>query len=385
MKPMWKAIVSFATFALLIFSALALILHSSFFISQSAIDTQVLPRAVNFLLNQYNSTIGLDAEYPNATTYWLYSDNFLASYVLQNVNPPNTTLVNISTNISRTLSGYLAVVPNPLNHYMILNSSVFAFYTSANYNVTHIGGSTIAITLNNGTSKLNPNNYADIAFLEALYYNKNGQKGEAVSLFENGSSMYNGIGMNDSAFRGTYQTYKLALYIYSAEFLDQNYSASAETTLLKMQGSNGGFYTGYNACDSTAGTLTNVETTSLAILALSVPNPQTKSLTQTTTSQIQILSSSSSVSTSTSSVSIQTASSTIIPTSGSASSSGQTPSSISISSIFPNSTKSASSVSTSPSLASSNNFTLLYIGVAGVVVLFVATASLVMIMRKKKA
>jgi hypothetical protein len=192
--------------------------------------------------------------------------------VLLNINPSNTTLIRISENISRTLSGYMTGISDPLNQYMILNSSVFAFYASTNYNVSNKDGVTIAITLNNGTSKLNPENYADIAFLQALYYDKIGQKSEALSLFEIGAAMFNGIGIKDSAFTGIYQTYKLALYIYAAKFLGENYSSSAEATLLHMQGSNGGFYTGYNASYSTAGTLTNVETTSLAILAITIPS-----------------------------------------------------------------------------------------------------------------
>ncbi len=87
---------------------------------------------------------------------------------------------------------------------MILNSSVFAFNASTNYNVAKIDGATISITLNNGSSELNPNNYADIAFLEALYYDRIGQMSEALSLFEAGANMYNGVGIKDIAFNGIY-------------------------------------------------------------------------------------------------------------------------------------------------------------------------------------
>ncbi|MGA2876077.1 MAG: hypothetical protein ABSE82_11140, partial [Nitrososphaerales archaeon] len=201
--------------------------------------------------------------------------NFLAAYVLQNVNPSNITELKVAGNISHTLDNYMAGMPDPLNQYMILTAGVFAFYASSNYDVTNIDGATIGITLNNGTTALSPNNYADIAFLEALYYNGLGQRGAAVSLFDIGASMYDGIGLKDVAFNGTYQTYKLALYIYAAKVLGENYASSAEVNLLDMKASNGGFYSGYNSNYSAAGTFTNVETTSLAVLALSVPNAPT--------------------------------------------------------------------------------------------------------------
>jgi len=267
----------------------------------------------------------------------------------------------------------MAGIPEPLNQYMVLNSSVFAFNASSNYNVSYIDGANISVTLNNGTSNLNPNHYADIAFLEALYYNRIGEKGEAVSLFEVGAHAYNGIGINDSAFKTTYQTYKLALYIYAAEILGQNYSSSAETTLLDMRGNNGGFYTGYNASYFTAGTLTNVETTSLAILAISARN-------QSTTSETQNISSTSDVSTSASTTN-QTISSIIVPSQVSVTSSSQTLSSESSSSSL-NSTRSSSTTTVIPSTAT--NLSLDYFGFALVNVIVLIVVFVLVFKRRKK-
>ena len=84
--------------------------------------------------------------------------------------------------------------------------------------------------------------------------------------------------MNDSVFQtgkqaGQYQTYKLALYIYASKVLGYPVNQSAEEDMLRMQNTtSGGFYTGYDSNFSNNGTNTNVETTSLAILAL-LPAP----------------------------------------------------------------------------------------------------------------
>jgi hypothetical protein len=39
-------------------------------------------KAINYLVLNYNETVGLIPETVNGSTFWLYSDNFLASLVL---------------------------------------------------------------------------------------------------------------------------------------------------------------------------------------------------------------------------------------------------------------------------------------------------------------
>ena len=92
--------------------------------------------------------------------------------------------------------------------------------------------------------------------------------------------MFDGTGMNDSVFQagnqaGQYQTYKLALYIYASKVLGYPVNETTEADMLRMQGASGGFPTGYDSNFSNDGTNTNVETTSLAILAL-LPTPPTR-------------------------------------------------------------------------------------------------------------
>ena len=243
--------------------------------SGPTVSPQVMPRAENFIANQFDPSVGLVAEYPGADRYWLYSDNYLASYVLLTANPSNLTLQNLGRRISRNLSEYASQVPNVINEYMALNSSKFAFYASTDYDVTSVGYSTISTTQNNGSTALDPAKYGDIAFLESIYYYRTNQQCQALSVFHAGASMYDGTCIKDSAFDGTvYQTYKLALYLYSAKILGESYPSTVLRDLLNRQASNGGFHTGYDLAYSNAGTLTNVETTALAILALTTPvNP----------------------------------------------------------------------------------------------------------------
>ena len=248
-------------------------------IAQNTLAEPALSAAVNYLVNNYNSTVGLIPDVPGGNTYWLYSDNFLASLALERYDSQsqrNLTITKIAANINSNISKYIAGVPNVLNQYMALNSSTSAFNNSRSYTVSNHAGAVINITLNNGPGELNQSNFADIAFLKALYYNDVGYAKNATDSYQIGVKMYDGNGMNDSVFqseteKGQYQTFKLALYIYASKIFGYQFPQSAEAVLLRMQGASGGFYTGYDANFSSNGTYTNVETTSLAILALLGP------------------------------------------------------------------------------------------------------------------
>ncbi len=231
---------------------------------------------MNYLAENYNGTLGLISETPHGGTYYLYSSNFLASFALQAYGSGNRTLAAIALNVSSSVQKYLRVVPNPVNQYMVLTKCVGFFNTSEDYIVARIDGSTILTTQNNGSSALNPSDYADIAFLKALYDQCSGQSQQANQDFQTAIKMYDGTGFVDYAYmngseRGWYQTYKLALCIFVGEALGYQYPASLETNLLRMQSPSGGFYTHYSANFSTGSSETNSETTSLSLLALARP------------------------------------------------------------------------------------------------------------------
>ena len=67
---------------------------------------------------------------------------------------------------------------------------------------------------------------------------------------------------------GIYQTYKLVLYLYALQATGTYYYGE-EDNLFQSQGPDGGFHTGYDQEGTYAGTIENVETTSIAIIAIS--------------------------------------------------------------------------------------------------------------------
>ncbi len=68
--------------------------------------------------------------------------------------------------------------------------------------------------------------------------------------------------------RGTYQTYKLALYLYALQKTGAYYFGE-EDNLFRLQGPDGCFHTGYDQTRTYAGTQENVERTSIAMIAIS--------------------------------------------------------------------------------------------------------------------
>ena len=235
--------------------------------------TQEIQSACTYLASNYSASLGLIAETPSHARYYLYSDNFLATLVLPNdCNNPS-----LAKNITSTLSRYdPSKIPN---QYMALECQ-WNFNASNDYDLN----GPIWTTVNNGNGFLSPNDYADVAFLQAYYDAEcSHNSGGALTLFQTGNQTYNGIGFNDTAFqednsKGVYQTYKLALYIYTARLLSETVPLSALVNMARMQAPSGGFYTGYDASYSNNHTSTNTETTCLAIMALEVAF--TTSLTQ---------------------------------------------------------------------------------------------------------
>jgi hypothetical protein len=225
-------------------------------------------RATDYLVANYNPSVGMISETPGGSTYFVYSDNFLAAYVLGRSG--NSTLRTIAANITSTDERYLATVPDPANQYQVISSSNGSFFASNNYVLARVGSSVIEATLNNGTSSLSPSSYADIAFLEALYWHQV-HGGYVFNEFALGVHLYDGRGFVDNASSGgVYQTYKLALYDYVGKIVGAVLPRDLDADLARLQAPDGGFYTGYASDFSPIGS-TNTETTSLAILALSTP------------------------------------------------------------------------------------------------------------------
>jgi hypothetical protein len=237
-----------------------------------------LSKAATYLASNYNSKVGLLYETPGSNTYWLYTDNYVGASALRQVGFSNPTLTAIADNISATIQFYAARLGSATNQYMVLSgswNSNCGFNSSRSYTVAESPGIQINVTLNNSTSTLRDSDYADIAFLTAICLQHQGNYSGALATFSLGASFFDGSGFVDQPFillgpsHGQYQTYKLALYLYASRLLSQPVNQAALTMLLKMQAPDGGFYTGYYADLTHGSTLSNTETTSLAILALS--------------------------------------------------------------------------------------------------------------------
>ena len=236
---------------------------------------QNLDQAANHLVANYNSKLGLIPETPGSQVYWLYSDNYLADLALaQYVG--NQTMPHTAANISQSIERYLPV-PDLESQYAVLGSNrACSFPTPQNSTLHTSGVATIKTVLNNGDGLLNDMDYADIAFLDAICQANHGNATAFMTAYDTGAKMFNGTGLVDKAFTDPtsnsshqYQTYKLALYVYASVRLDQPINVTALSILLKMEDPvSGGFYTGYYAGYLHGTTLTNTETTSLALLAL---------------------------------------------------------------------------------------------------------------------
>jgi hypothetical protein len=271
----------------------------------TALVDQILDRAVKYIVNNYDQNIGGDPnislvhvspDYGNLlrNRHFINSDNYLASLVLSTYDPGNVTLTEMATIINNSRQYCLdrAHVTNADNQYMTLTENVSAFSGSRDVElyVPGIANGTIMTTLNDG-GPLRPQEYADIAFLQAIYNYTWGNKSHASIDFQYGVDCWNSsnnAGFEDKPFtdnnsgsKGRYQTYKLALYIYASKLLDkedQGYYQKANSTLLNLTWGNGGFATEYNSSLQQISNGTNTETTCLAILALdlqkSEPNPE---------------------------------------------------------------------------------------------------------------
>lgn len=247
----------------------------------SYMRNRVLRNAVDYLCGNYNASLGLVCVSPDSeelrSTYYIYSDNYLARLVLRDYDRSNLTQTRIAGAIANATqnrtSGFDAE-----NQYMVIadadNVSGHVFNNSKDFNLTTVDGSEIKTTQNNQSGALDPASYADIAFLQTIYFHELGMKNESMAAYEIGVDMWDGRGFKDDAFTGTYQTYKLALYIYATKLLGKDtvwgleYDLHAFCTLVEMQQPNGGFATGYDSSLRVT-TYTNTETTSLAILSLS--------------------------------------------------------------------------------------------------------------------
>lgn len=218
-------------------------------------------KGYQYIANQYNPALGLVRESETIPTYWLWTDNLLASKVLKDYD------YQMSANITSTIKVYTSTHDLDYRHPQgVLFDNVAYFGGITNKQVV----GSVWYSDSDGP-ELSCSDYADIAFLKSIYYYKAGKFADARTCYDMGASMFDGIGMRDSAFvpdGERYSTYKLALWQVASNKTGYPIPKEPMTIIPFMQNATtGGVYTHYRA-DLTPDSLTNVETTSLAIMAV---------------------------------------------------------------------------------------------------------------------
>jgi hypothetical protein len=246
-------------------------------------DQVRLDMTISYFVHSYSPTVGLISETPGGSTFWLYSDNYLSALAISRYDPKNLSTSGFVSALLTAFGGYASTLPSDLarNQYTALNSTTASFDCSANYTLswasaqeTQTGGSaSLKTTANDHSPACASENYADLLFLQALYYHRLGNGSEASQYYNLAAADFDGKGVADIAFNGSlYQTYKLALFVYTSSCLGRaagtGFGAALDTLLRMQDNSTGGFYTGYTPALSHDGTTVNTETTALAALAL---------------------------------------------------------------------------------------------------------------------
>jgi hypothetical protein len=251
--------------------------------AESKLDDLRLQKAVDYIVNRYDNRMGLVSEsedtgsmVPDGTpcnrTFWIYSDNLLASRALEPFNSA------IAENISSTIAPYLMKVGKPNLFEVVLGEKITStMYDGSDIIVDHfsVNGENYTVWVDrhqsgDGGVFYDAGEYADLCFYLALNCCLNGDFENATRLLKIGEGMWDGRGFFDKAVNanGTYQNYKLGLYLFAVKALGYNSSIydSVESTAWSYQKDNGGVASQSYLNGSIYGTA-NVETTSALLLA----------------------------------------------------------------------------------------------------------------------
>ncbi len=220
-------------------------------------------KAYSYIISLYDSAVGLVKENASINKYWLWTDNILASKVLEDKD------IQLSAKIKNKVHEYATNYQLQFRHpiAVLFNEKAY-FNTISDTNLT----GNIWYSDSNGTEELSCHDYADIAFYKAMYYYKAKQFDKARDCYIAGKSLFDGYGFKDKAFYADgnrYTTYKLALFRLASDTLgyDNDDVKKVMKIIALMQDSNtGGVYTHYRE-DLSIDSMTNVETTALAIMA----------------------------------------------------------------------------------------------------------------------
>src|SRR5712691_11863624 len=249
--------------------------------------------ACYFFFNLRNVYLDLLAETPGSNFFYVASDNLLAQGALTRCTP-GVGLRDTGELIRASITNNLCCNKgNDSLHEVLLGHPIqLPIYSANRFNVTSSwpeasmgypfhGPITVYYENHTGTGILSDAQYGDIAAYTVLELEREGNHQGALREINLLNWMYDGKGIADDVYRygtggerGTYQTFKTALYLLALVKTGQHIPAGLEEALFSKQGSDGGFHTGYDSNGNYAGTLENVETTSIVMLALTSLPPR---------------------------------------------------------------------------------------------------------------
>lgn len=250
------------------FFTLCILLAGSFVTAQAETSLQENSRAIErgekFLLALIDPELNLLPEFAGHNVVWLYHDNYLAAKVFDRSYPDQAAKIRAAIkSYGVEQSGKIELLFGeaklPIRRYELRDVAKSGRFTIRSEFTTDAVTRDIA-------------SYADLLFFSAI---AEPDLTKATKHWQSAIAMWDGSGFKDRVVEKHHQyaTYKLALALIAARrFADldaetKSKLASVRDKLLNMQAASGGWITDYRL-DGTPVGLANVETTSLAILAL---------------------------------------------------------------------------------------------------------------------
>jgi hypothetical protein len=217
-----------------------------------------------FLVNLLDPTLGLLPEYRGATVYWLFHDNYLAAKILRASHP------DVSGRIEKAIQSYGVTKSGKIEIVFDEAEQPLPFRHPELIEVKRLGNKIVKTEVLTERLFTGWEEYADLLLLAAVATSRSDPSAARRHL-DHALAMWDGTGLKDRATlaTGKYAVYKLALAVIAADRLDQRPTIRAAilNRMLAQQSEAGGWITDYTADGKPIG-LANVETTSLAVLAL---------------------------------------------------------------------------------------------------------------------
>lgn len=230
-------------------------------VNQKSVETAIAD-AVAYLHHEYNPTAGLIRESPETAPdkHWLMTDNWLAATALHRVHDTEfadhiqatlETYGNTQHGLIEALVGVDIAWPPRTHLHEEINPGIW-------------------LETRNQQVMADWSTYADLALYRALDLYNEGKITESRQQYDITMAQFKDGGFADHAFDGRYATYKLALAIYVAGTIGAPIDPTMVSTLLSKQNKDsGGFSALYDETGKSIGD-SNTETTSYALLALSI-------------------------------------------------------------------------------------------------------------------